>query len=127
MLRPYLISSLLASCGCFPSFVVTSATVGPAVPSAEPNCPVTFSTERTQDLFPTHEQVGVICFSAHDDAVIGRNRSDVERVILYRPGEAHDAVRREACSLGGELVAPIGICGRFDDLELSVWRRRRPQ
>jgi hypothetical protein len=97
-----------------------------------PTCEIDFSRERAQDLFFAYEQVGVICFSGPREATdeegrdIEGRRPDVDRVLVYRPGAEHEAVRREACRLGGELVAPVGICGVFPyDLELGVWRKKR--
>jgi len=125
--RRALIGSLLSLSACYS---ISSATVGPAVVSRESSCGIVFSRERAQDLSVDYDQVGVICFSGAAAewpvvAVAGR-QSDLDRIAAYRPGKGHEAVRREACSLGGDLVAPIGICGKFPyDLELGVWRRKQ--
>jgi hypothetical protein len=102
------------------------------VAARKSTCEINFSRERPQDISLAYEQVGVICFSSERDATdengfpIAGRQPDVDRVLAYGPGRAHEAVRREACSLGGELVAPVGICGRFPyDLELGVWRKKR--
>jgi len=94
-------------------------------------CPIDFSRERSQDLAVAYDQVGVICFGSHDETdeqgfPIEGSRPDVDRVLAYQPGARHRAVQREACSLGGELVAPVGICGRSPGhLELGVWRKKQ--
>ncbi len=106
------------------SYGVTSGVVGPPVPALAASCNVAFSRARPQELTEGFEQVGVLCVAGDGwpaVAVAGR-RSDIAREAAWAPGRAHEAVRRAACRLGGELVAPAGVCGRFGDLELGVWR-----
>jgi hypothetical protein len=120
---------LLAFCGCYR---ISSAVVGPSIAPRQESCEIDFSRQRAQELSDEFEQVGAICFGGREDANDDRGNAllgthpDVSRYLAYRPGSEHEAVRREACSLGGELVTPAGICGRFPyDLELAVWRKKR--
>jgi hypothetical protein len=130
MLVRYLgIISAVACCGC--GYSIRSTAIGPSVAPREKICAVDFSRQRPQDLSFAYEQVGVICFGSLDNVddegypIEGR-WLDVDRVIAYKDGRRHEAVRREACALGGELVAPVGVCGRFPyHLELGVWRKKR--
>jgi hypothetical protein len=125
--RSTLVALALSFCGCYS---VSTATVGPHVAPREPACDVAFSHERPQELAERFEQVGVICFGAEnvgwpEVAVAGR-RADLDTQAAYRPGGGHEAVRESACHLGGELVAPAGLCGKDPyHVELAVWRKKR--
>jgi hypothetical protein len=103
---------------CHPAPVVRVLPIGESLPSRPNDCELTYD-----EVAPTEaRQVGQICISANGFS--GRQVRTVGEV--YAPGDMRALLTARACSLGGERVAPVGLCsnGQLSGVAFGVYGPR---
>lgn len=81
-----------------------SVAIGPAAAPRPSNCTLAYARIDPHEAMTTWRQVGSVCVT------IPYSRSP--RVDdLYAPGSARDALTKEACNLGAQMVTPMSMCG----------------
>jgi hypothetical protein len=88
--------------------------IGSAAPSRPSDCELAYERASPRDAQAQWRQVGDACVDAHSVDVV------------YQPGSQHDALTEQACSLGGQIVTPVGLCsnGRHSAIEFGVYVSR---
>lgn len=78
--------------------------IGAPLPSLPADCALTYDRVAPPD---TQERpVGHVCVSAS----VGSSRQAQSVADVYEPGDMRNRLAARACALGGERVAPIGLC-----------------
>jgi hypothetical protein len=92
--------------------------LGESLPSRPADCGLTFDQVPPTDA-QAQRQVGLVCVSA--PVLSSRQARSVDDV--YQPGDMHDLLAARACALGGERVAPVGLCsnGSLSAIEFGVY------
>jgi hypothetical protein len=115
MRTPFVALSLgmLTLSGCITTRRVA---LGPPEPPRPLDCPIRFERIEPGEAARTYRQVGSIC--------ITNTRRPVRVEDAYKKEDVREALQRDACRLGGDLVSPVGLCsnGREAGLEFGVYR-----
>jgi hypothetical protein len=84
--------------------------IGTPAPARPPDCKLSYARIAPAEAQAEWRQVGDVCLTGD----------------VYWPGEAGDALSKEACFLGGEMVTPSGLCanGKSSAIEFAVYVRR---
>jgi hypothetical protein len=101
---------------CYP--YARALRTGEPVPSRPRDCELTYARVAPADAQAQWRQVGEVCLSA-PPLQGGQTRV----VDVYQPGDMHDVLTEWACSLGGEIVTPVGLCsnGRSNAVAFGVY------
>lgn len=65
-------------------------------------------------------EIGVVCLSPHSSF-----QDSLTIDAVYAPGTIRDSLRTSACAMGGDAVAPFGVCmnAKLEGIEFAVLRR----
>jgi hypothetical protein len=89
--------------------------LGTPAPPRPHGCPIALEHALPNEASARWRQVGIVCI------VEEGHHYTVDEV--YAPGDGHDRLVDEACSLGGEHVTPTGFCtlARTSGIEFGVY------
>ena len=102
---------------CHPAPVARVLPIGEPLPSRPNDCELTY--DQVAPTEAQERQVGQVCVSA--SVSLMRQVRSVDDV--YGPGDMRALLTARACALGGERVAPIGLCsnGQLSAIAFGVY------
>jgi hypothetical protein len=79
-----------------------------------PGCALAYEHVLPAEAQTRWRQVGDVCVSGSLDPSVED---------AYEPGIMRDALNERACTLGGEIVSPVGLCsnGKYNGLEFGIY------
>jgi hypothetical protein len=103
---------------CHPAPYARVMPLGEPLPSREADCELTYDEVAPTDA-QAQRQVGQVCVSANGPS--SHQARSVDDV--YGPGDMRELLTARACALGGERVAPIGLCsnGQINAIAFGVY------